>query len=466
MRIGGAKLNSGMELRGVQAHSRGDQNLFLRTISGSLRLVEYLIPLCKGSRKVSLMKVYALVATAIFCCLPAYAGCSGSSPTWTAASANDSDITACVTVASNGDTILVPAGTVSFSAAVDIPNTKCLTINGQGGVTITNSPGFTIEPATTCETRLTGFTFTGTSSNPPNADVSVTSTTSTFCYRIDHNNFNNSSQSIFVSVSGNGPGLLDHNTFMGGGASEDIHNDGTGPSNNAGWADRIVPGGPQMVFIEDNTFSNYSTTIINSGIESFYGARTVLRHNTFNYTQIDQHGSSGSTTNAGSRWWELYDNLFNSLGLNQPSFIVVRSGTGVIWGNTNDGTNTHGVNSIEFTNDNSGTWPQQWQIGAGIGNDVDGYSTCGGSLNNAPAQAWGNQSNFSAYIGNSTDVQQNRDFFFTDSTQPTSIHWIEASGDTCSTTYTYTPYTYPHPLQNGGGQTSVAPPSNLTATVQ
>ena len=394
----------------------------------------------------------------------AHAACSGSSPTRTAASAANTDVQSCVTAAVNGDTILVPAGTVSYgTTAVDIPNSKCLTINGQGGVTITSAYGFTMETGTSCESRVTGFTFNNAGGNPPTTPINATTTASSFCGRVDHNTFTNSAQSIFLAVSGNGPFLIDHNTFTGGGASEMIHNLGTGAGNNNGWTDTITPGGPNMVFVEANTFNNTSTTVIASGIESFYGARTVLRYNVYNYVQIDQHGDSGSSVNAGSRWWEIYNDVFNALGLNQPSMVVVRSGSGIIANLTTDGTNTHGSNALDLQNDVSGTWPLAWQPGAGWNSVANGYSTCSGSLNNAPAQLWNNPA-FTAVAGAS--VQLSRDYFV-NSTQPATIHWKENSTDTCSTTYAYAPYTYPHPLDTSGGSTVSQPqtPASLQSTV-
>jgi hypothetical protein len=404
-----------------------------------------------------------LLLIAILACFgsaaPCFAGCSGGSPTWTSATAAASDVQACISAASSGDTILVPAGTVSFGGAVDIPSSKCLTINGQGLVIITSSPGFTLEPSGSCESRITGFTFTGSSSNPPNTDLNVTSNTSSSAYRIDHNTFTNSSQSVFLAVSGNGPGLIDHNTFTGGPASEDIHNLGMGAGNEAGWQDNIVPGGPQMVFVEDNTFNDVSTGVINSGIESYYGARTVLRHNIFNFTQIDQHGTPG---NVGARWWEAYDNTFNNLGQNQCCYITMRGGTGVIWGNVAVG-NNQGAGSIDLYYEESGTWPQSWQPGSGINGDTTPHNACG-SLNSAPAYVWGNSSNMPVSSQTPSLVELNRDYF-SSSTQPASMSWEESSSDTCSTKYNYAPYTYPHPLQ-GGQSTTVAAPTGLTATVQ
>jgi hypothetical protein len=366
----------------------------------------------------------------------------------------------CLGLASNGDTINVTAGTIS-SGTVMWGSSPCVTISGQSlAVTITPNSFFNLTPSTTCEDRITGFAFTGSSTDILEGDSGTNST-----YRIDHNTFLNSALSVFVQVGGNGPGLLDHNTFTGGGASEEIHNFGAGSGNaQAGWTDNITPGGSQMVFVENNTFNCSSTTTVCSGIESYYGARTVLRHNTFNYTQIDQHGSSGSTTNSGSRWWEIYDNSFFSLSQNQCCFITLRSGSGVIGpGNTDDGTSTHGTYAgainLYFDGSSSGfAWPGQWEVGSGINGYTMGHNSCaGGTLNSAPAYVFGNLNDLapSTAVNSSGDTpgtsspQANRDWLWS-STQPATMTWEEQSGDTCSTTYTYTSYTYPHPLDTSG----------------
>jgi hypothetical protein len=46
----------------------------------------------------------------------------------------------------------------------------------------------------------------------------------------------------------------------------------------------------------------------NSAVQSYNGARTVFRHNSLDFSQVDQHGTNG---NIGARWWEIYDNTFN-----------------------------------------------------------------------------------------------------------------------------------------------------------
>jgi hypothetical protein len=412
------------------------------------------------------MRRTAVSPIMLFClswfCTGAYAS------TINAASCSSSAVQAAINSAATGDTVAVPGGSGSWSSAVDIPNTMAITVDGSAGCTITSSPAFTLEPSTIGESRITGFTFTGASSNPPNTDINVTSTTSTSAYRIDHNTFTSNSGSVFVAVSGNGPGLIDHNSFKGGGASEDIHNLGMGAGNNAGWIDNIVPGGSQMVFVEDNTFDNFNTTYINSGIESYYGARTVLRHNTFIFTQVDQHGTAGMV---GTRWWEVYDNVFNiPSGQSQCCVAVFRGGTGVFWGNTRTGSGSLNSNPVDLYYETSTTWPGAWQVGSGINGDTDGHNSCSGPLNSAPAYIWGNDASFTPSNsggqtctggGGGQCVQAGRDYIVS-SSQPTSMSWQEASGDTCSTAYSYTPYTYPHPLQG----TAPAPPTGLSAQIQ
>ena len=420
---------------------------------------------CMGPRSGVLLRATVLAAgliAGLFFSSPSRAACSGGSPTWTAASASQSDVQACVSAASNRDTILVPAGTASYGSPVDIPAGKCVTINGQSAVTITSTLGFTLE-AGSCESRITGFAFTGASSNTPNTNIVVTTTESSSAGRVDHNTFTNSAVSIFIQIQGLGPFLFDHNTFSGGPASEEIHILGANPGDETGWTTSVTPGGPNMVFVEDNTFINNgsSSQAICSGVESYYGARTVIRHNTTQFCQVDQHGTAGYV---GARWWEIYDNVFNTpSGWEQCCYMDLRGGSGVVWGNSLSGSNAV-TGTIDLRYEESGTWPQAWQPGSGFNGDTTPHNSCG-SVNSAPAYLWGNDAAMQIYSESPSLVVQNRDYFVS-SAQPASMNWEESSSDTCSTTHNYTPYTYPHPLQSGGGQTNVAPPSNLTATVQ
>ena len=93
------------------------------------------------------------------------AACSGSSPTWTAASPSSSDVAACVSSARDGDTINVPAGSgnVNWSSSPNLPNTKGLSIigPGSGNLTITNSSSWELYCSLGKPHRVSGFRFTG-----------------------------------------------------------------------------------------------------------------------------------------------------------------------------------------------------------------------------------------------------------------------------------------------------------------
>lgn len=379
----------------------------------------------------------------------------------TANSCSSSDVQKVINSATTGDTVVVPGGSCSWSAPVDIPSTIGITVSGGGNTTITSPIGFTLEQNASAESRITGFTFTGASTNPPNTAIQVSGSTSSFAFRLDHNTFNNSNQVIFICVSGNGPGLIDNNNFTGGGASEMIHNLGMGPSDPSGWSDNVTPGSANMVFIEDNTFTFNATGNPayywgTSAAQSYYGARTVFRYNTCNMCQVDQHGTAGMI---GARWWEIYNNTFNTgvPNANQSSYIVVRDGTGVIFNNLHTGVNQASGN-IELTEDaTSGQYPLTYQIGRGINQD---YS---------PSYLWGNGSDMPVVSGNMAYVNAGVDYFVS-ATQPANMVRCELSADggtayglqgTCPATYSYTPYTYPHPLQ----QDQPLAPTGLVAAV-
>jgi hypothetical protein len=347
---------------------------------------------------------------------------------------------------------------------VTIPSTKGLTLACSGACAITNTVAIRVNSNSSTVTRLTGFTFTGGDDREGDAPVQVSGSTSSAYYRIDHNTFTSSTQAVFILLNGNGPGLIDHNRITANNNAETIHNDGTGPSSNAGWTDNIVPGGSQMLFIEDNTYINNGTSAVGSAVQAYYGARTVFRHNTMSFFHFDAHGTPGAI---GARWWEIYNNTLSEpagLGSGGCCFAYLRAGSGVVWGNAC--TNCLNGEDIHFYEEDRGTFPLAYQVGSGINGHVDGFPTCSGPLNTAPAHVWGN-TNLPVTLNDSgfctTCIVRNRDVF-EDTSKPASIHWEEASGDTCSTTYTYTPYTYPHPLQ--GASSGPPPPTGLAAIVQ
>ena len=379
--------------------------------------------------------------------------------TYTAATCGASDFQTQINLSVNGDTVQGPlaGGSATWNTIVTVGTTHQITLNGNAcSVTFGSAGGLTVTAGSTINTRVTNFTFTGAFTN---GNYPIELDTGTQTMRFDHNTLGcgtPGAPSTFIGVNNNGPALIDHNSFScANGADEMIHVLGVG--GNTGWTDVVTPGGTSMIFIEDNTFSD-SGTGGNSAIQSYYGARTVFRHNTLTNMQIDQHGTAGMV---GARWWEVYNNNFQ----NQQQ-ICIRAGSGVIFSNTN-------LPGIIMVEEDSG-YPALYQVGQGqmTGGNATPCDT-GGPPGCTPAYVWLNGSatlslNVTGCAPPAANmVQLNRDVY------QASTGLLSALPSTCSTfqayfatdtntlykctatnTWTsyYTPYTYPHPLQGGGSQ--------------
>jgi hypothetical protein len=210
-----------------------------------------------------------------------------------------------------------------------------------------------------------------------------------------------------------------------------IHNLGYLPGNTQGWTVDITPGGPDAVYIEDNTFNNRISGNPayywgGSGAQSYYGARTVFRHNVCNNCQIDQHGTAGAV---GARWWEIYENTFNVTDVNgaQSDYIVLRGGSGVVFNNHTGGFMNNGAGSIHMYEEDPG-YPALYQVGSGKNQVLD------------PAYLWANDPTMSIDTDDPTQIAVNRDYYLT--AKPG-----------------YTAYVYPHPLT--AAQPAPPAPANL-----
>ena len=364
--------------------------------------------------------------------------------TISAASCAQAEVENAIGLAGDGDTVSVPQGSCTWSG-LTITGTKGITLAGGNGgpTTIAGAAALSITQSATTTTRVTGFGFTGVGTDS-DGDISAAGTPADAPFRIDHNTFTNSAQSVFIAVSGNASGLIDHNTFSAGGASEIIHNLGLGQADESSWEDDVTPGGSQMVFIEDNTFDNTDTTYIYSAVEWYAGARTVFRHNVVSFAQVDQHGTAGMV---GARWYEVYENTFQPNGLNQCCYGAFRAGSGVIFNNHVVGSTLYGPGGIDLYEEDTGAWPLAYQVGSGIHGETDQHPTCTSpTRNSSPAYLWGNDATITIGSQTSSLVAEGRDYFVS-ATQPTTMVRQELSTDSCSTTYTYAPYAYPHPLQ-------------------
>jgi hypothetical protein len=369
------------------------------------------------------------------------------------------DVQNAINSAVSGDTVLVPGGSCTWSSKVTIPGSKGITLNGQGIATITGHLEVTANSA--ASTFITGFTWvSGGNCGVANAiSIHTTFAPPSQTFRVYSNTFSENSNGTLFCVDGNGPGLFDHNTISigsSGGATEVIHNLGVTAG---GWTTDVTPGSSNMFFVEDNTFTftptgNPAFFQGTSAIQSYSGARTVVRHNNIHMMQVDQHGTCGMVY---ARWWEIYENTFftDVANANQSNYMALRGGSGVAFNNHHQGTNlAPGV--VELTEDcTTGTYPLSNQIGRG---DSQDYS---------PVYIWGNDADMTVSSGNATDVQSGRDYF-TSASQPASLVVCETAANkgtaeggpgSCPGTYNYAPYTYPHPVT--AGATPPAPPTNV-----
>jgi hypothetical protein len=430
-----------------------------------------------------------------------------SATTRTAASCSVADIQEQVKKSADGDTVLVPGGSSTWRTTLTIK--VGITLNGQGCVvTWPASPPFGylyVYANTVANTLITGFTFNGSypAAGSCGGPIHLVSSDSplTMPYRFYGSTLNvnaggPSNSDVTLCPFGTGPGLIDHNIWNGSyGEWIQVWGGSTG-FDETRWTSDVVPGGPNMVFIEDNTFNNTNPTFV-AGVAAYYGAKYVFRHNNVTFFSLDAH--AGNSSGVGTRWVEIYQNNFTIPTVNgQSAFWTIRGGSGVSWGN--HVLNGCGNNQcpifllgpfLKSSDSQTGNWPLPYQAGRGIESPI-------GKFSYSPFYSWGNDalmgsrsncaglgglcSNYPAYvqIGNSpssslctaqastnhaANVCDGIEFGPSTSTPPSLLR-CESAADLaagCPVSYVYTPYTYPHPLQNSG--TTPAPPVKLSVTV-
>lgn len=276
----------------------------------------------------------------------AWAACSSGpgAGAWTAASANSTvandDVNDCITAAANGDTIYVPAGTVTWTKKI-LTQGKYFSLIGAGaGVTVvtdgvTDSGNSLLQLALNGAglTRISGFTFLGNASTGPGL-LQTTGSSDTF--RFDHNAMT-AGGSPLLQFYGCVHGVVDHNTItLSDGSGYFFYTkNGSGCLAGAddwgdeGWADGTVFSTGKAMFVEDNTITAPNDAGVWVG-DGFQGGRYVFRFNTITNTNgLTGHGISSAGRYRGHRHAEYYSNTHTRSGavLHAGSFAIT-SGTG------------------------------------------------------------------------------------------------------------------------------------------
>jgi hypothetical protein len=283
----------------------------------------------------------------------------------------------------NGDTITLPAGTFTWNSQIHI--TKNITLAGAGpGVTIiydnVSKAGGGVATIPMLFTgisgnlRVTGFTVRGQAQDTSNFNKGTIVVTGTsHSVRIDHVNIERPGTGAFL-LRGIW-GVSDHCYVDGSNFKQgwQIFGDGQG---NESWEAPTNLGRGEGFYIEDCTFRGNGEGGAGA-TDATFGGRLVFRHNTVINSKAGMHGTE-STPNRGARSFEFYQNTFTCSISALPRAILLRGGTGVIWGNIfRGGGGTSGYTNVIAT-DNYRSWNiwQPWGLCNGSNpwdGNADGY---------------------------------------------------------------------------------------------
>ena len=424
-----------------------------------------------------------------------------------------------------GDGVYVPAGSCSWTSAVSWTNKNINVIGSNPTITHTSSNAFNVSVsgngATAASFRISNFSFSGsTSGNMININVGNPNLTAwAGFFRIDHMTDNYSSSGNVIVVYGPVWGLIDHWTsttpsnHLEQADFLNLEYNQTQASNDSEllgeYSGRILPealGTENAIYVEDSTFTctgNYSGALSDS--ESG-GQRMVWRHNSSTGTCFHYaHWTRGTEWDGDT--YEIYDNTYNGAG---ASGYPMRfgSGTGVIYNNAISGYSdptvhvdeTRGCGGESTTapyyscdgtraldgnagDTNAPGWPCAGQIGTAC---IAGKCTRA-TMNSAPLLVWNNGSQGACATGgtctNSVTVTVDGPMGSTNSCTRTMSNYIKSTPHsvlgalngavdycqgssmpgTCGIyTNTYTPYTYPHPLDSS--QIAPQPPLSVNGT--
>jgi len=367
-----------------------------------------------------------------------------------AESCSQSDVQTAIDSATDGDTVVVPAGNCAWKSAVRFLN-KQITIQGAGidQTTITDettsewwqSP-FWITGAEGKPFRITGFSFNGASDG--NGVIHIDGTCREF--RVDHCKFEDI-EARAIDIFGYTYGVIDHCEFLGnisaGLRVADVNN---------GDDARLRPvdlGTAHAVYVEDCTFAYDDIHNSQAAIDAQSGGCFVFRHNSVTRSFVACHGTESGYPQRGVYYYEVYENVLSELEGYYVGMLF-RGGTGVIHNNSISGFSEAGIFLANYrTTDPYGEWGMCDGSSSFDGNEessgypcVDQVGRGQESYNPPPGDSqaleavyeWNNHTNggqnIDCYVRSvyQAHIQENRDYF-NDTQKPG-----------------YTPYTYPHPL--------------------
>jgi hypothetical protein len=386
-----------------------------------------------------------------------------------AASASQADVQAAVNASADGDTVLIPNGSATWTTG--IVTNKQIIIRAQNYTPTAQPTASTVRNVVITYDGKTSHAFDMTSGDrfncgvggikflPPSPGGQGGSSTGIWgyvhfkgsgskppllfdCHFVGNDRENvTSSEASFLSIDSLG-GVV-WNTFFDGTQVPDgtsvaqegmggagIHLYGWGrPWNSQSTMGTLDTGGNVNVYFEDCSFLVWGQADVDNS------ARTVIRKSTMNGSGWQTHGF---TSGSGGRHVEMYDNnMINTVSnRNFYRYFWLRGGTVLFTDNAVSNQNTgYGYPSLLNIGDNtnpSGAYPINMAPGRGywtghVADPIYMWNNSGGA-----GSAWGVQSAWQS------QVQLNRDIFVNSGAKP----GVPGSGGT-----PWAKYRYPHPMR-------------------
>jgi hypothetical protein len=304
----------------------------------------------------------------------------------TAASLNWSDVSNAVYLAglgnSNLNTVVVPAGVVSWSNNLLVTNGMTLQFAGAAQSiiydnipTVSNeNPSYlesivafhsdaNIAGNTNCLCRLTGLQIAeGTVARPtPWEKGTVQFLGNSQVIRVDDCIFSNLNNDA-IEILGGAIGVIDHDTYYQNASNHLQHflyNEpatwAAGTYGDRSFTNPVVLGTSNALFVETCSFNGPGGGLNSSCIDGASGQRVVFRYNTISNCFIEAHGTESTGQNRGTRSFEIYEN-FATFPSGYNLFAELRSGTGVAWSNTTVGYSMF-MQPVDYR---CGTYYQYW----------------------------------------------------------------------------------------------------------
>lgn len=288
----------------------------------------------------------------------------------TASSVSRDDVAAAVSSAVDGDTVIIPSGTATWTNGLSIVE-KAITIKGAGSdqtiiidEIVNRSQVMWINfTKLTGMFRLTGIQIKGGTANTGNNTTGIVKVLGSNLefgnskWRIDHCSFNRQfGRPIYVYAW---TGLIDNCTFNQNGAPGMAFDGRIPDSNNKGhrsWATPVRWGTVDSgVYVEKCSMTNNVGRAITDG---FAGARFVFRYNTCTNLSAENHGTESTGIYRGTRSMEVYNNTFTATASGEYA-VLFRSGTGVVFNNAVTGAFPGLMRMVNYRNrDSYAPWGQ------------------------------------------------------------------------------------------------------------